>query len=144
MDNYNVKVKEYQDKIEALKQSLSRYKTEYLDMFYIDKKLTMTPETVVNQWLSRIWSMCQAGGYGHRINIKRFDYDLQPSDMVLTAIKQVHYIGCECHLWPSHWNIKPEYFHLIFHENQTIKDAFLALGYNIEVSAHPQLHEWSD
>jgi hypothetical protein len=142
---YRDKIKIYVEKIEELQESLSRFKTEYLDNLY--KSHTNAPEKIVQDWLSYIWKYCQSGCTGHVLRINKFDYDIKPSITILSALKEVHYLGCDCysHHWPDHWNVKPEHYETVKSSySDEINSAFLALGYNVHLSEYCQSYEWTD
>jgi hypothetical protein len=142
LTDYNEMIEMYNQRIALLKHELSEYKTAYLDKLYRNFD---SPETVVNRWLQNIWPYCQSGGDGHSFKVYRFDYDLQPSDMVSSAVSRVHYLGCDCHSWPACWNVKTKHYIKVSQAcTEKITDAFLSLGYKIRLSPHSVIHEWTD
>jgi len=136
---YALTVKSYNDRIDALREELHAYKTNFLDTLYFTHKVS--PEIVVNDWLKNVWKYCQSGGMGHAFRIYQFDHDMKASARVNLAIKSVLLL----HTWPAHWNVKPEHYPaFILTCDGEIKAAFAALGYKIFVSTKVEDHAWFD
>ena len=150
-EEYHTAVNLQLDEIARLTNKLQDFKSEYLMRLYREHvKTGTTPEEIVQSWLSSVWSMCHYGGKGYLFNITPIDCEPVAESIakpiaIKEAINKIHYVGCSCHIWPCHWNVRSEKL-AAFKNTITpeVTKAFQALGIKINLSSSDTFHAWND
>jgi hypothetical protein len=143
-EHYYDVVNLHKEQIQALSIKLDAFKMDYLMKLY-QRHVGVKPETIVHQWISSVWEMCQGSGRGYSFSISNIDYSQIKPTEVKAAVSKVHYVGCSCHTWPCHWHVKSSCFKA-FKETITpeVIKAFQALGLKINLSCEDTVHTWND
>jgi hypothetical protein len=145
-EEYYLTVKQHEQQINDAKSNLSKYRMQYLENLYqsYEEEHADKPESVVKSWLNSIWELCQYGGRGYRFVVSKIDYMQEPPQTVSSAMSAIH-LGCDCHMWPSKWNVKSEHGQ-IFTSSITdkVRRAFRALGLKIQLSRDDYFHIMND
>jgi hypothetical protein len=136
----------HREQISGLHARLDSFKLEYLLKLYRQHVDTgVSPEALVQEWLLSVWGLCHYGGKGYLFSVISIDEGQLKPSCVKEAISRIHHIGCSCHTWPCHWNVKSENY-TRFKETITpeITKAFQALGLKIFLSSSDTFHVWND